>query len=113
LQFAEDFDEADDENHRRSNIHPEYNRRHAEWRESQSRYDDNELLEWQRGTLPSAVDSSGDILELQTEGGNHAGTVKVENWDEACDLSAPRTCSREGSRKNRETRLCRRTLSGV
>ena len=56
-QFPEDFDEADDEEQRRTNIHPEWNRRYAKRRESQSRYDDNELLETahddlQRWALP-------------------------------------------------------------
>ena len=73
-QFIENFDEADDEKQRRTNIHPECDRRHAKRRGSQSRYDDNELLETaqldlQRWTPP--VNSSGDILEFPTKGGNH------------------------------------------
>src|SRR5207247_8537054 len=69
-QFTENFDEADDEKQRRTNIHPECDRRHAKPRGSQSRYDDNELLETaqldlQRWTPP--VNASGDILELLTK----------------------------------------------
>ncbi len=44
-QFLEDFDEADDEQQRRTNIDPEYRRRNAKWRGSQSEYADSELLE--------------------------------------------------------------------
>jgi hypothetical protein len=56
-QFPENFDEADAEKQRRTNIDPECHRRHAKRRGSQSRYDDNELLETahddlQRGALP-------------------------------------------------------------
>ena len=55
-QFTENFDEADDENQRRRNIDPERYRRNAKKRESQSRYNDNKLLETahldlQRGRL--------------------------------------------------------------
>src|SRR5947208_5673151 len=56
-QFAEDFDEADDEKQRRTNIDPECHRRHAKRRESQSRCNGRELLETaqldlQRWALP-------------------------------------------------------------
>jgi hypothetical protein len=44
-QFSENLDEADDENHRRRNIHPECYRRHAKRREDQTGYHDNKLLE--------------------------------------------------------------------
>jgi hypothetical protein len=44
-QFPENFDEADDEKRQGTNIDPEYRRRYAKRRESQRRYDDNELLE--------------------------------------------------------------------
>jgi hypothetical protein len=50
-QFPENFDEADDEKHRGTNIDPEYRRRHAKRRESQSRFDDNKLLETAPGDL--------------------------------------------------------------
>ena len=44
-QFLENFDEADDEKQRRTNIDPECRRRNAKRRGSQSKYDDGELLE--------------------------------------------------------------------
>ena len=83
-QFSDNFDEADNEKQRRTNIHPECDRRHAKRRESQSRYDDNELLELQRWTLPP-VNSSGDILELPTKRGNQTVTC-AKNSRSRCRL---------------------------
>ncbi len=74
-QFPENFDEADDEKQRRTNINPECYRRHAKRRGSQSRYDDNNLLETAHDDLQrwmlSSVNSSGDILKSPTKGDNH------------------------------------------
>jgi hypothetical protein len=43
-QFPENFDEADDENQQRTNVHPECRRRHSERGGNQTGYDNNELL---------------------------------------------------------------------
>ena len=44
-EFPQNFDEADDQNQRRTNVNPEWSRRHAKRNEGQSRFDDHELLE--------------------------------------------------------------------
>ena len=44
-QFIEYFDEADEEEQRRRYVNPEYRRRHAKRRHSQSRCDDSEPVE--------------------------------------------------------------------
>lgn len=70
-QFPENFDEADDENHQGTNIDPEYRRRYAKRRESQRRYDDNELLEAAHDNLQRwdlTDDFEGGILKLPTRG---------------------------------------------
>jgi hypothetical protein len=71
-EFPENFDEADDEKHQGTNIDPKYRRRYAKRSESQSRYDDNELLETahddlQRSSI-SPDDFEGGILKLPTKG---------------------------------------------
>ena len=68
-QFIENFDEADDEKQRGTNIDPECRRRHAKRRASSERYDDSELLETAHEDLQRwalrCVTSSGNILKAR------------------------------------------------
>ena len=72
-QFIEYFDEADEEEQRSRYINPEYRRRHAKRRHSQSGYDDSELLETAHEDLhrwaPFRVTSSGILAPTETTSG--------------------------------------------
>src|SRR5215468_2953118 len=85
--FLENSDEADNQNQRCTNVHPEYRRRHAKGRGSQSEYDAIELLEtaeWdlQAGRLPYDFEvrySKGPNQRKQPDWDGRTGFIREQS----------------------------------